>query len=64
VSPSPSPDDGNRYSFRNVVFSSILNSERWTKSKNPVTLGVMHHREKTSESAGTNLVEIGRERHD
>jgi hypothetical protein len=32
----PSPEDGNRSSFRNVVFPSIYNSGRRTKSRNPV----------------------------
>jgi hypothetical protein len=32
----PSPEDGNRWSFRNVVLSSIQNSGRCTKSRNPV----------------------------
>jgi hypothetical protein len=34
----PSPENGNRSSFRNVVFSSFYNTGRWTKSKNPVIL--------------------------
>jgi hypothetical protein len=34
----PSPEDGNRSSFRNVVFSSIQNSGRWTTSRNSVIL--------------------------
>jgi hypothetical protein len=33
-----SPEDGNRSSFRNVVFSSFWNAERRTKSRNPVTM--------------------------
>jgi hypothetical protein len=32
VSP-PSPEDRNRFSFRNVVFPSFYNTVRWTKSK-------------------------------
>jgi hypothetical protein len=34
--PSTSRDDGNRSSFRNVLYSSLLNCGRWTKSRNPV----------------------------
>jgi hypothetical protein len=30
----PSPEHGNRFSFRNVVLSSFQNTRRWTKSKN------------------------------
>jgi hypothetical protein len=45
----PSPEDGNRPSFRNVVFSSFWNTGRWTKSKNPVILNVIHHRQNPSE---------------
>jgi hypothetical protein len=33
-----SPEDGNRSSFRNAVFSSVKNSGCWTKSRNPVIL--------------------------
>jgi hypothetical protein len=33
-----SPEDGNRSSFRNVVFSIFYNTGRWKKSKNPVIL--------------------------
>jgi hypothetical protein len=40
-----SPEDGNRSSFRNVVFSCIYNSRRWTKPTNPVILNVIHHRQ-------------------
>jgi hypothetical protein len=34
----PSPEDGNRSSFRNVVFlsSNSLESGRWTKSEKPI----------------------------
>jgi hypothetical protein len=35
-----SPEVGNRWSFRNVVFSSIYISGRWTKSRHPVILNV------------------------
>jgi hypothetical protein len=45
VSPTPSPEDGNRSSFRNVVFSSFLEYRWWTKSKNPVFPSVIHHRQ-------------------
>jgi hypothetical protein len=41
----PSPEDGNRSSFCNVVFSSLYNTWRWTKSNNPVILSVIHHRQ-------------------
>jgi hypothetical protein len=34
----PLPEDGNRTSFRNDIFSSIQNSERWPKSRNPAIL--------------------------
>jgi hypothetical protein len=34
-----SPENENRSSFRNVVFSSILNSGRWAKSRNPKIQG-------------------------
>jgi hypothetical protein len=34
----PWPEDRNRSSFRNVVFSNIRNSGRWTKSGDPVIL--------------------------
>jgi hypothetical protein len=30
-----SPEDGNRSSFRNIVFSSLYNTGRWKRSKNP-----------------------------
>jgi hypothetical protein len=29
--------------FRNVVFSSFSNTGRWTESKNPVILSIIHH---------------------
>jgi hypothetical protein len=35
----------NRYSFLNVMFSSIQNSGQWTKSSKPVILSVIHHRQ-------------------
>jgi hypothetical protein len=44
--PTPSPDKGNRSSFRNVVFSDVFqNTGRWTKSKTPVIPSVIHHRQ-------------------
>jgi hypothetical protein len=46
----PSPEDGNRSSLRYVVFSSILNSGRWTKSRNPVILSVKQYRENPLDS--------------
>jgi hypothetical protein len=39
------PEDGNRSRFRNVVFSSFLNTGRWTQPGNPLTLSVIHHRQ-------------------
>jgi hypothetical protein len=47
--PSP-PEDGNRSGFRNVVFSSIWNSGRWTESRSPVILSAIQHRQNPSES--------------
>jgi hypothetical protein len=38
-----SPEDGNRSSFRNVVFPCLWNSGRWTKSRNVVVMSVTHH---------------------
>jgi hypothetical protein len=38
VFPPNTPEDGNRSSFRNVVFYSSYNTGRWKKSKNPVIL--------------------------
>jgi hypothetical protein len=43
-------EDGNSFRFRNVVSSSIYKSGRWTKSRNPVILSVMHHRQKHLDS--------------
>jgi hypothetical protein len=40
----PSPEDGNRSSFRNVVFSSLYNTGRWKKSKNLVFLNNIYYR--------------------
>jgi hypothetical protein len=37
----PSPEEGNRFSFRNVVFSSFWSTGRWTRSKTPVILSNM-----------------------
>jgi hypothetical protein len=34
----PTPEDGNNYSLRNVVFSGSYSIERWEKSKNPIIL--------------------------
>jgi hypothetical protein len=42
VSPSSSPEDGSRSSFWNMVFSCILNSRRWSASRNTVILSVIH----------------------
>jgi hypothetical protein len=46
----PSPEDGNRSSFRNVVFSGFYNTGQWTTSKTPVILSVIQHRQNPSES--------------
>jgi hypothetical protein len=35
------PEDGNRSSFRNVVFSIIYNPRRWTKPRSPVILNAL-----------------------
>jgi hypothetical protein len=43
-------EDGNRSTFQNVVFSSFQNTRRWKKSKNPVILSVIHHRQNPLES--------------
>jgi hypothetical protein len=51
VSSPPSPEDGNRFNFRNVVFSILQNTGRWKKSKNPVILCVIHHRRNRLESS-------------
>jgi hypothetical protein len=34
----PSPEDGNRSGFRNVVFSSFYNTGRWTNFKTPTII--------------------------
>jgi hypothetical protein len=31
-----SPEDGNRFSFRNLVFSSFYNTGQWIKATKPV----------------------------
>jgi hypothetical protein len=46
-SPPPSLEDGNRSSFRNVVFSRIPDDG---KVQNPVILCIMHHRQNPLES--------------
>jgi hypothetical protein len=43
----PLPEEENRFSFRNVVFSTFQNIGRWTKSKNPVVLSINRCFEKT-----------------
>jgi hypothetical protein len=45
-----SPEDGNRPSFLNVVLSDISNSRRWTKSRNPVILSAVLHRQNPLDS--------------
>jgi hypothetical protein len=42
-----SPEEGNRSRFRNVGFSSFSNTGRWTKSKSPVILSIIHHRHRS-----------------
>jgi hypothetical protein len=49
---SRSPEEGNRSSFRNAVFSSFENTVRWTLSKTPTILSVIHHRQNPMEYAG------------
>jgi hypothetical protein len=49
-SPLPSPQDGNRSSFRNVVFSRIPENGKSPKKKTPVILCVIHHRQNCLES--------------
>jgi hypothetical protein len=43
----PSPENGNRSTFRNVVFflSLFLIPGRWIESENPISLKVIHHRQ-------------------
>jgi hypothetical protein len=43
------PEDGNRSSFRNVVFSSLENTGRWKSKKKTVILCVIRHRQNPSE---------------
>jgi hypothetical protein len=52
-----SSEDGNRSSFRNVVFlsSNSLESGRWTKSENPLILCVVHHPQNPIESTHLSL---------
>jgi hypothetical protein len=46
VSPFPSPEDGRRTSFRNVVILYFyISSGRWTKSRRQLVLNVIHHRQ-------------------
>jgi hypothetical protein len=51
--PYPSPEDENRFSLRNVVFSSFLEYRTMDKYKNLVILSVIHHRQNPLESTGT-----------
>jgi hypothetical protein len=53
VGVSHSSEDGNRSSFRNVVFSSFYNTGLWTKSKNPAILSVRNKR--LSKKSGPSL---------
>jgi hypothetical protein len=46
----PSPEDKNRSTFRNTVFSIFLNTRRLRRSKNPVILSIIHHCQNSSES--------------
>jgi hypothetical protein len=48
----PSPEDGNRSSFRNILFPSILHSGRWTKSTNPAIQNVIKWNLDSSSSSG------------
>jgi hypothetical protein len=50
VGVSPSPEDGNRSSFRNLVFSSFYYTARWTESKSPV---ILSHGEGPRKSGGS-----------
>jgi hypothetical protein len=51
VPSTPSPENGNKFGFRNVVFFSVLqNTRRWTQSKNPVIQSVIHHCQNPLES--------------
>jgi pterin-4a-carbinolamine dehydratase len=43
-------EDGNSSIFRKVQFSSFQSSWRWTKSRNPAILNVMHHHHNPLES--------------
>jgi hypothetical protein len=53
----PSPDDGNRSSFRNVVFLSIRNSGRCTSPEQSDT-ECIHHRQNPSDSTCTSFAYI------
>jgi hypothetical protein len=44
----PSPENGNRSHFQNVVVSGVQNSGRWTESRHPVILSIVHHRQNPS----------------
>jgi hypothetical protein len=57
VSVSPSPEDGYRSNFQNVVFSSFLEPPAMEKSKNPVILNVIHHRQNPLESTIRKLLQ-------
>jgi hypothetical protein len=39
----PSPEDGSESNLHNIVFSIFKNTERWSKSRNPVILSVIYH---------------------
>jgi hypothetical protein len=54
VSP-PSPEVGNRSSFRNVVFSSVLKYRTMNKVQASVILIVVHHRQNPLESNKTEV---------
>jgi hypothetical protein len=50
------PEDGNRSSFRNIVFSSFWNTGPWTESKKKKQqLTVIHHRQNPLKSGVTNF---------
>jgi hypothetical protein len=44
-------EDGNRFSFQNIVFLSLWNTGWWIKSRIPVILSVIHHCQNPLEAA-------------
>jgi hypothetical protein len=49
----PTPENGDKSSFRNIAFSSFQNTGRCTKSKIPVIVRVMHHCQSPLKSTNT-----------